>query len=179
MLSIIAALAPNNAIGFKQQLLWKIPEDLQHFKRLTSGHSVIMGRNTFESIGRPLPNRRNIVVNNSPVGHIPEGVTFASSLPEALSLASSPPLSDEIFVIGGGELYHATLPLADKLYITHVKAPIPQADTFFPRIDWRQWKEISREDHQRGVTFPHPFSFVVYERALLQHNYNIDPFSAY
>ena len=170
MISIIAALAPNNAIGYKQQLLWKISEDLQYFKQITTGHCVIMGRKTFESIGRALPNRQNIVLSRSL-----KGETFASSLTQAIALAAS----SKIFIIGGSELYSHALPLANKLYITHVKAPAPQADSFFPPIDWRQWKEVFREDHECGALFPHPFSFVVYERALLQHNYNVDPFSFY
>ena len=174
MLSIIVALAPNHAIGFQNQLLWKISEDLQYFKRVTSGHCVVMGRKTFESIGRPLPNRLNIVVSRSLV-EPPAGVTVAASLPQALAMAAH----EKTFVIGGGELYRQALPLANTLYITHVKAPAPQADTFFPSFDWRQWKEVFRQDHLRGATFPHPFSFVVYERCLLQHNYNTDPFSDY
>jgi dihydrofolate reductase len=177
MLSIIVVLAPNNAIGFQQQLLWKISEDLQYFKRITTGHCVVMGFNTFSSLGRPLPNRRNIVLSHVPITHPPAGIEIAYSLPEAIALASQPNPTDEIFIIGGAQLYQQTLPLAHKLYITHVKAPAPQADTFFPNIDWRQWKEISRDDHPHGTSFPYPFSFVVYERALLQHNYNIDPFS--
>ena len=176
MLSIIVALAPNNAIGFQQQLLWKISEDLQYFKRTTTGHCVIMGRKTFESIGKPLPNRRNIVISRT-LNTPPPDIEVAASLPQAITLASQPNPLDEIFIMGGGDIYHQALPLANKLYITHVKAPALQADTFFPHIDWRQWKELFREDHKRGATFPYPFSFVVYARTLLQHNYNIDPFS--
>jgi len=179
MISIIVALAPNDAIGFQQQLLWKISEDLQYFKRVTTGHVILMGRNTFESIGRPLPNRRSIVLSDIPFDPVPAGIEVASSLSEAISLALHPNPLEEIFIIGGGEVYRQTLPLANKLYITHVKAPVAQADTFFPRVDWRQWQEVFREDHQRGVVFPHPFSFVVYARTLLQHNYNIDPFNIY
>ena len=178
MVSIIVVLASNNAIGCKQQLLWKISEDLQYFKRITTGHCVIMGRKTFESIGRPLPYRRNIVLSDIVLDPIP-GIEVASSLSEAISMASQPNPTDEIFIIGGGEVYRQTLPLANKLYITHVKAPAPEADAFFPNIDWRQWQEVFREDHLQGAVFPHPFSFVVYTRTLLQHNYNIDPFNIY
>ena len=177
MLSIISVLAPNNAIGFQNQLLWKISEDLQYFKRITTGHTVLMGRNTFLSLERPLPNRRNIVLSDTVMEPI-SGIEVASSLPEAINMAYQDN-KDEVFVIGGGEVYLQTLPLADKLYITHVKAPALQGDTFFPKIDWRQWKEISRKDHPCGSRFPYPFSFVVYARTLLQHNYNIDPFSIY
>ncbi|MCL2501633.1 MAG: dihydrofolate reductase [Bacteroidales bacterium] len=179
MLSLIVALAPNNAIGFQQQLLWKISEDLQYFKRTTTGHCVIMGRKTFESIGRPLPNRRNIVISRSLTTPPMEGIEVADSLPRAISLATQPAPAGEIFIMGGGEIYRQALPLANKLYITHVKAPAPQADVFFPRIDWRQWKEIFREEHEHGAVFPYPFSFVVYDRALMQHNYNTNPFDIY
>lgn len=179
MISIIVALAPDNAIGYQQQLLWKISEDLHYFKRVTTGHTVMMGLNTFASIGHPLPNRRNIVLSNIILDPVPDGIELAASLPDAVSLASHPHPAGEIFVMGGGSLYAQTLPLADKLYITHVKAPVTHADTFFPTIDWRQWKEVSREDYARGAVFPYPFSFVVYERAIMQHNYNIDPFSIY
>ena len=176
MLSIITSLAPNNAIGFQQKLLWKISEDMQYFQRITTGHCLIMGHNTFESIGKPLPNRRNIVISTMTSAPFPD-IEIASSLPEALALALKPTSTTEIFVIGGGETFRQAFPLADKLYITHVHAPVDQADTYFPRIDWRQWKEISREDHDRGVDFPYPFSFVVYAFNQRQHNYNIDPFS--
>jgi dihydrofolate reductase len=178
MLSLIVALAPNQAIGCKQQLLWKISEDLQYFKRITTGHTLLMGRMTFLSLGRPLPNRRHIVLSDRASDQF-SGVEIARSLHEAIAMARQPNPSAELFVIGGGEVYRQTLPLANKLYITHVKAPHTQADTFFPTIDWRQWKEISREDHPYGATFPYPFSFVVYARALMQHNYNVDPFSNY
>jgi len=178
MLSIIAVLAPNNAIGYRQQLLWKISEDLQYFKRITTGHTVLMGYNTFASIGHPLPNRRNIVLCDKKCDPV-AGIEFVGSLHEALTLSKPPDSVNEIFVMGGGELYCQTLPLANKLYITHVKAPAPQADTFFPPIDWRQWNEVSREDHPHGSTFSHPFSFVVYTRSLLQHNYNVAPFNIY
>ncbi|MDR2586588.1 MAG: dihydrofolate reductase [Prevotellaceae bacterium] len=178
MLSIIVALAPNHAIGFKQQLLWKITEDLQYFKRTTTGHCVVMGRKTFESIGRPLPHRQNIIISRTLVTP-PTGTHVAHSLTEAITLAAPPDSPQEIFIMGGSEIYHLALPLANKLYVTHIKATPPQADSFFPRFDWRQWKEVFREDHPCGVAFPHPFSFVVYERTLLQHNYNIDPFSVY
>ena len=179
MLSIIAILAPNNAIGFQQQLLWKISEDLLHFKQLTTGHPIIMGRKTFESIGKPLPNRTNIVLSKTLQESPAHGVIVAASLPQAITWAEQAAPAHEIFVIGGAELYQQALLLSNKLYITHVKAPIPQADAFFPRVDWRQWREISRVDHPHGASFPHPFSFVVYERTLLQHNYNIDPFNIY
>jgi len=158
MLSIIVAIAKNNAIGKDNQLLWHISEDLKYFKRITSGHTVIMGWMTFHSIGKPLPNRTNIVISDFP--ETIAGVTVVTSLAAALQHVAT---DEEAFVIGGGITYREALPLAQKLYITYVDANY-EADTFFPEIDLQQWREISREEHACGEKFPHPFSFVVYER---------------
>ncbi|MCL2097201.1 MAG: dihydrofolate reductase [Bacteroidales bacterium] len=157
MLSIIVAIAKNNAIGKDNQLLWHISEDLKYFKRITSGHTVIMGWMTYQSIGRPLPNRRNIVISETPDPI--EGTLVVPDLAAALQHVAD----EEAFVIGGGITYRNALPLAQKLYITYVDANY-EADTFFPEIDLQQWREISREDHSHGDKFPYPFSFVVYER---------------
>lgn len=134
IISIIAAVAENRAIGKNNQLLWHIPEDLRHFKQLTTGCAVIMGRKTFDSIGKPLPDRQNIVITSSPQSFEVEGVTFASSLQEALQQAQS----HEVFIIGGESIYRAAMPLAKRLYITLVHAEF-EADTFFPPIggEWR------------------------------------------
>jgi len=158
MLSIIVAIAKNNAIGKDNQLLWHISEDLKYFKRITSGHAIIMGRKTFESIGRPLPDRTNIVISNS----LPDtgGVIVVPSMEEALKHAAD---HSEVFIIGGGQVYHDALSKVDRLYVTYVDA-VYEADTFFPEIDLTQWKEVSRENHDKGKDFPYPFSFVVYER---------------
>jgi len=158
MLSIIVAIAKNNAIGKDNQLLWHISEDLKYFKRITSGHTVIMGWMTFHSIGKPLPKRKNIVISDFP--ETIEGVTVVPSLAAALQEVAG---NEEAFVIGGGITYREAMPLAQKLYITHIDAAC-EADTFFPEIDLQQWQEVSREDHTCGENFPHPFSFVVYER---------------
>jgi dihydrofolate reductase len=158
MLSIIVAIAKNNAIGKDNQLLWHISEDLKYFKRITSGHTVIMGWMTFQSIGRPLPNRTNIVISETPEPI--EGVIVVSDLAAALQHIAT---KEEAFVIGGGITYRDALPLAQRLYITEVDATC-EADTFFPEINNQQWQEISRENHACGETFSHPFSFVVYER---------------
>jgi dihydrofolate reductase len=158
MLSIIVAIAKNNAIGKDNRLLWHIPEDLKYFRQVTSGHAVIMGRKTFESIGKPLPNRRNIVVSRT----LPpqDGITVVPSVAEALQHVAN---ETEAFVIGGGAIYHETLPLAQKLYVTRVHENFP-ADTFFPDIDPAEWQEIVRTDFERGAQFPHAFSFLVYTR---------------
>ncbi len=158
VLSIIVAVAQNHAIGKENQLLWHISEDLKYFKQITSGHTVVMGRKTFESIGKPLPNRRNIIISRSMEPR--EGVEVAASLDAAVALCKN---EDEVFVIGGGTIYREVLPLANRLYYTEVHADY-DADTFFPAIDKNRWKEISRQDFSHGDKFPTPFSFVVYEK---------------
>jgi dihydrofolate reductase len=158
MLSIIVAIAKNNAIGKDNQLLWHISEDLKYFRQVTSGHTVIMGRKTFESIGKPLPNRKNIVVSRTLAPQ--EGVTVVASIAGALQLTAN---ETEVFVIGGGAIYRATFPLAQKLYITQVHEDY-EGDTFFPTINATEWQEISRTDFPNGAQFPHAFSFLVYAR---------------
>jgi dihydrofolate reductase len=157
-LSIIVAVAENNAIGRDNRLLWHISEDLKYFRQITSGHTVIMGRKTFESIGKPLPNRRNIVVSRTLAPQ--SGITVAPSVTDALQLAAT---DTEAFVIGGGTIYRDTFPLAQKLYITRVHEPY-RGDTFFPAIDAAEWQETSRTDFAGGAQFPHAFSFLVYVR---------------
>lgn len=137
---LIAAVAKNGVIGKDGQIPWYIPEELQHFKELTTGHTVIMGRRTYESIGRPLPNRQNIVVTST-LDNIP-GCQIARSLSEALALAEQ----EEIFIIGGAMLYAEALPMADQLDITIVEAA-PEGDTFFPAVDWNRYVEVEREAH--------------------------------
>ncbi|HBG52978.1 MAG TPA: hypothetical protein DDW70_02010 [Rikenellaceae bacterium] len=152
MLSLIAVLGPSRELGLRNGLLWHISEDLRHFKALTLGHTVIMGRRTYESLGKPLPGRNNIVISRS-----------GEKLEEVLAAIND---QTEVFIIGGAQIYRQTMPMADRLYITHVQAPLPPegADVFFPPIDPLQWREISRQDFSRGVTFLYPFSFVTYER---------------
>lgn len=133
-ISLITAIASENrALGKDNNLIYKIPEDLKRFKELTSGHVIIMGRKTFESIGHPLPNRTNIVISNNP-NYKAEGITVVHSLDEALGQ-----LQGEIFIIGGGQIYQETIGLADKLYLTIVEGS-PQADTFFP--DYSDFKKV-------------------------------------
>jgi len=176
MISIIVAIASNGAIGRNNQLLWHISEDLRYFKKITGGHTVIMGRKTWESIGRPLPNRRNMVVSRSIDAGKLAGAEVYRSIEEAVAAASANKSlqpdalctnnqSDEprIFIIGGGEIYRQSLPLADRLYLTLVHTPIEDADTFFPAIDYTQWREVSRESFPRGEKFEYPFDFVVLE----------------
>ncbi|MGM9748025.1 MAG: dihydrofolate reductase [Candidatus Cryptobacteroides sp.] len=163
---IIAAVAENNAIGRSNALLWHLSEDLKFFKRTTTGYPVIMGRKTFESIGRPLPKRLNIVVSRG--FDAPEGVVVVPSLDAAYKAAEdyAENASDgmKCFVIGGGSIYAAAFQDADVLHITHIYSSVPDADTFFPVITPEEWKETSRSelftDDAAGVTF----DFVTYSR---------------
>ena len=157
--SLIVAVAKNGVIGTGGTMPWHITEDFAHFKAVTLGHSVVMGRKTYESIGRPLPRRRNIVITRNAELSI-EGCEMATSLEAALAMCEG---EEEVFVIGGGEIYRQAMPLADKLYITHVGIEV-EGDTCFPNIDPTVWREVCREDFERGKDFEHPFSFVDYER---------------
>lgn len=141
MINIIVAVASNGVIGCHNRLIWHISEDLKRFKSLTTGHPVIMGRKTYESIGRPLPNRRNIVVSRNAELKI-EGVEVVASLERAIDMCQN----DDPFVIGGGEIYRAAMPLADRLYLTSVDQS-PEGDTYFPKIEDVQWREVAREKH--------------------------------
>ncbi len=151
MLSIIVAIAENNAIGKGNQLLWHLPEDMKRFKQLTTGHTVIMGRKTYESLPekfRPLPNRRNVVITQSNISF--EGCERVHSISEALEKMDP---EQENFIIGGGEIYKAFLPFTDRLYLTVVNQAF-EADTFFPEIDLTQWRELARESHSaNGLSY--------------------------
>lgn len=136
-ISIIVAVAENWVIGGNNQLLWHISEDLKRFKALTSGHSIIMGRKTFESIGRPLPNRKNIVVSHN-ANLVIEGCIIVNSLTEALEISKD---ENEVFVVGGGELYRQALPMANKLYLTTVHKNF-EGDTTFPTINFKEWNLV-------------------------------------
>ncbi len=153
MISLIVAIANNNAIGINNQLPWHLPEDLKRFKELTNGKVVIMGRKTFDSIiaklGKPLPNRTNVVITRQTTLKVPEGVIVQASLEDALRSYGD---SGEVFVIGGGEIYRQALELADRLYVTHVNQRIENADAFFPEIDPKKWR-LESEDKREGFTF--------------------------
>lgn len=159
MIAIVVAMAKNNAIGKDNQLLWHITEDMKFFKSLTQGGTIIMGRKTYESIGRPLPNRRNIVVSRS-CSLLDSRVEVFHSIEEAIAAASS---DEKVFIIGGGEVYRQSLCFADMLYITHVDYQY-EADTFFPSVNYDEWGVVDRVDYQHGVVFEHPFSFVTYKK---------------
>lgn len=164
MISIISAIGKNNEIGKKNKLLWNLPADMKHFKETTSGHTVIMGQRTFESIGCPLPNRRNIVLTQDKNFKV-EGIEIIYSLEElnALLKKTSTP-KEENFVIGGGMIYKLFIEKADKLYITHVDASFPLADTFFPEIIPIVFLETRREEHKKDEKNAYDYAFVTYSR---------------
>ena len=156
---LIVAIADDNAIGKKNALLWHVAEDLKYFRKITSGYPVIMGRTTYFSIGRPLPGRRNIVLNlgGDP---IPEVLTV-NSFEEAFAAAQP---AGKCFIIGGASVYRAALPDMDTLYITHIHATDPEADTFFPEIDPAVWKQVSRSPEQYDEENGFTFEFAVYRK---------------
>lgn len=164
ILSIIVAFAENGVIGKGNALPWRLPEDMRHFKRVTMGKPIVMGRLTFESIGKPLPGRTNIVISRN-ASFQAEGVELAMNVDEALALAQRKAgTGGEVVVIGGAQIYAATLPFADVLYATEVHASV-EGDAVLPPIDWKQWREVSRERHAAQPPQHHAFSFVRYERA--------------
>jgi dihydrofolate reductase len=164
-LAIIVAVAENGVIGNNNTLPWKLPEDLQNFKRITMGKPVVMGRKTYESIGRPLPGRTNIVITRNVSFHA-EGVQVVHSIDDALAMASEIAAHagvGEVMVMGGADIYAATIPRADRLYITEVHASV-EGDAVLPTIDWTCWREVSREHRVAQSPNPFDYSFVCYER---------------
>lgn len=149
-LALVVAVADNGAIGLRGKLPWRIPEDLKFFKNVTMGHAIIMGRKTWDEVGKPLPGRRNIVVSRQP-GLVLEGAEIAASLEDAIALARQ--TDDEPFVIGGSTIFAAALPIATKIYWTEVHREV-EADTFFPPFDRAGWRETSRrKGESEGVEF--------------------------
>ena len=161
-LAVIAAVADNGVIGRDNQLPWHLPEDLKYFKRTTLGKPLIMGRKTFDSIGRPLPGRTNIVVTRQSGWHV-DGTVTAASLAAALATAGARPGPQEVVLIGGAQLYAEGLPRAQRLYLTRVHATV-EGDAFFPSVERSQWREIWREDHAADQFHSHPYSFIVLDR---------------
>ncbi|WP_159947109.1 dihydrofolate reductase [Polaribacter septentrionalilitoris] len=161
MITIIAAIAKNNALGKNNDLIWHLPADLKRFKKITSGHFILMGRNTFESIGKPLPNRTTIIITRNKE-YYKDGCLIAHSLEEAIELASS---EEQLFIIGGAQIYKETLAkgLADQLDITLVHQEF-EADAFFPEIDKEIWKEVAREDFVADEKNDFDYSFVSYKK---------------
>lgn len=160
MTTIVVAMGEKNEIGADNKLLWHLPKDLKHFKDLTSGHPIIMGRKTYESIGKPLPNRTNIVVSRKK-NWFQEGILIVGSIKEALKFAKK--IDENVFIIGGGNIYEQTMDIADKLEVTLVKAQL-EADTFFPKIDPKIWKLKEEFHHEKDEKNEYDFSFQTYEK---------------
>ncbi|MCM1300404.1 MAG: dihydrofolate reductase [Alistipes senegalensis] len=158
MISMIVAVAENGVIGDRNALLWHIAEDLRRFKTLTTGHPVVMGRKTYESLGRPLPNRRNVVITRRDVEIA--GCEVVHSLDEALALF---PADEEVFIIGGAQIYAEALPVADRFYLTRVHHNY-EGDTRFPDWNPAEWRLTEAESVPCGAEYPYPFTFEVYER---------------
>lgn len=163
LVSAIVAVASNNAIGRDNALPWHLPEDLKFFKRTTMGKPVLMGRKTFESLGRPLPGRLNIVLSSQKDLTLPEGVVLCHSLEEGLAQLKAAG-NDEVFVIGGGKIFADCLPLLDRLYITRIEFQPDDADVFFPEIDSSKWKLVWEEPHQADERHAYNYTFQKYER---------------
>lgn len=159
ILSIIVAVAKGGVIGVNNSLIWHISEDLRYFKSVTTGSTIIMGRKSYESIGRPLPNRRNIVVSRNS-SFTAEGCEVVSTIDEAISLCNG---DEKAYIIGGGEIYRQTIDMVDMLYVTHVDYGY-EGDTYFPEIDQTKWGKVSSDIHERGEKFEHPFEFATYKR---------------
>jgi Dihydrofolate reductase len=159
IVSIVVAIAQNHAIGKDNKLLWHLPKDLKHFKEITSGGTVIMGRKTYDSVGKPLPNRRNIVITRQQIEIA--GCEVVNSLQAALDLCAG---QDEVFIVGGAEIYRQSMLLTDKIYLTIVHANF-DGDTYFPEIKADIWTETERTDHEADEKNPLPFSFITLERA--------------
>ncbi|MFP4847039.1 dihydrofolate reductase [Winogradskyella sp. PE311] len=160
-LTIIVAAGEKNAIGKNNDLIWHLSDDLKRFKKLTNGHHIIMGRKTFESFPKPLPNRIHIVITRQSDYKVPDGVIVVNNLEDALDAARN---DSQPFIIGGGEIYKQSIDLVDKLEITRVHATFEGADTFFPEIDNSKWKEVDRTTHNADEKHAYAFSFITYLR---------------
>jgi dihydrofolate reductase len=158
IISIVVAIAENHAIGKDNKLLWHLPNDLKHFKTITSGHTVIMGRKTYDSVGKPLPNRRNIIITRQ---HIEiAGCEVVNSLEEAVALCKT---EGEVFIVGGAEIYRQAMAITNKIYLTIVHRSF-EGDTYFPKIEENVWVETEREDHDADEKNKIAYSFITLVR---------------
>ena len=160
MTTIVVAMGKNREIGKENQLLWHLPKDLKHFKEITSNHPIIMGRKTYESIGKPLPNRTNIVISRK-TDWFEEGILIVGSIKEAIKFAKK--IDEKIFIIGGGNIYEQTIDLVDQLEITWVDATL-EADTYFPKIDEKIWRKTDEICHEKDEKNQFNFCFQTFER---------------
>jgi dihydrofolate reductase len=154
----VVAISENHVIGKDNQMLWYLPNDLKHFKDITTGHTVIMGRKTFDSVGKPLPKRRNIIITRQAITIA--GCEVVNSIEAALALCAG---EQEVFIVGGAEIYKLAMPLTTRIYLTIVHKDF-SGDSFFPEINKQEWKEVFREDHQPDEKNSLPYSFITYER---------------
>lgn len=161
IISSIVAVAENRVIGSDNDIPWRLSTDLKYFKKQTTGHHIIMGRKSFLSIGKPLPNRTNVIVTRDPY-FIASNCIVVHSIPEALEIAKSRG-ETEAFITGGGMIYEQTMDIVDRLYITEVNTK-PEGDVYFPEIDFSQWKLMSEDPRQKGERDDHGFNFKIYER---------------
>ncbi len=159
-LSLIWAMGRNRVIGVDNRLPWRLPADLKHFRALTTGHTILMGRKTYESFPRPLPDRRHVIITRDRNYQAATGCLVVHTVEAALTAAGN---DDEVFVIGGGSLYAQVLPRAERLYVTLIDSDFI-GDTRFPDFDWADWREVTREDHGLDEQNPYPYSFVTLER---------------
>lgn len=160
MLILVAAAAENDALGKDNELLWHLPDDFKHFKSLTSHHYIIMGRKTFESFKAPLPNRKHVIITRQSDYVVPEGCVVVHSLEQALKLTSG---QEEVFVIGGGEIYELALPYADKIELTRVHHSF-EADAFFPKLKEEEWELLSELKHDIDEKHAYSFTFQTFVR---------------
>ena len=158
MIILIAAAAENNALGKNNELIWHLPDDFKRFKALTSGHYIIMGRKTFESFPKPLPNRTHIIITRQKNYFLPEGCIVVNSLEKAIEIS---PKEEVVFIIGGGEIYKQSIAIADKIELTRVHAHI-DADTFFPEINTKNWNLVFEEFHPKDEKHKFDFTFQTY-----------------
>jgi dihydrofolate reductase len=161
LISAIVAMAENRVIGKNNQLPWRLPADLKHFKAITTGHLILMGRKTYESIGRPLPNRLNVIITRDNTLQAP-GCVVVTSFEEALQQAASAK-QHEIFIIGGASVYQQLLPYVQRLYLTIIHDVI-DGDTYFPLLNQEDWQEIERKPHTREAENPYDYSFLIWDR---------------
>lgn len=161
MITVIAAIASNNALGKDNDLIWHLPADLKRFKKVTTGHYILMGRNTYESIGKPLPNRTTIIITRNK-NYFKEGCLIANSLEQAIEMSKE---EAQVFIIGGAQIYKETIAkdLAEQLDITLVHNEF-EADVYFPEIDTKIWKEVAREDFKADEKNEHDYSFISYQK---------------
>lgn len=158
MLTLIAAASENNALGKDNDLVWHLPDDFKRFKTLTSGHYIVMGRKTFESFPKPLPNRTHIIITRQKDYEVPEGCLVVNSLPKAIELC---PENEEIFIIGGGQIYKQSIDIADKIELTRVHTTV-EADAFFPEIDETIWEVVQSEYHPKDEKHQYDFTYLTF-----------------